>query len=716
MRLVFATGALTRVADGCLYCPLWLFENPIARIADRDDCELGAFLSAFPAIAGATASSATSFTMSGVKTADGKNFAYAYSDREIGMGAINMAVSVGSAGFGDSFGKAGWGNQLGNFGYNIGTSMLTAGIAAGEGDGYFGWNGSSDVMWQGFATGMGKAVSNVAAGQTSENIKNTPEGRAYANLYDRMASKMISGVTTNLIMTGVNRGSGASWENAIVANWNRDNYNFDLSDLAGYYGAQAGSSLAFEYNYKKATQELDRQRKENAQHEMDGRPWSGASADAAAAAGVLAGTGVVLANRRSLLAGQDAEDYAASEAKYINEKKASGGTLTDYEKVRYYDNKIANGETLTDAEWKECNDAYGNMETAWVASAEELRKSLRGNFIKDTPNVTNEKLAMLAMYDEGMAREDARWVSAMRKELAAEEMRNYQAKKAEDRANNVTWVKDDTEYSGIGTTLYAADKKVYLRSTEEMTSDARLWNSVIQSSLPLTTILGNFYTGAWRMDQAYLGIENTYIAPLMSAADLVGYSEIPTSQVPVGKDVNVRYKFDYQGVGWGSYGSRNNDKYAAKPMADFLVKNIQEWYEKNSDLPVLINDISFLGGGKMLKGYDKMGNPTYHKSHQMGLDADIKWMSYDGEEHAGKFDSDNNYGYYDQDKTAEFIEMLLKNKNLIKGYEVQNIYFNDPDLVERFKNVKNSFGDQLLKEMDGHSTHIHLKFRRARGR
>ncbi len=295
------------------------------------------------AMVGATASSATSFAMSGVKTADGKNFAYAYSDREIGMGAINMAVSVGSAGFGDSFGKSGWGNQLGNFGYNIGTSMLTAGIAAGEGDGYFGWNGSSDVMWQGFATGMGKAVSNVAVGQTSENIKNTPEGREYAILYDRMASKMISGVTTNLIMTGVHRGSGASWENAIVSSWNRDNYNFDLSDLAGYYGAQAGSNLAFEYSYKKATQELDRQRKENAQREMEGHSAS-AGAATAAGAGLLNAIAVVVAGRRdgSLLAGQIAaealsaqvvaEEYPDGTKKVVTTKTDGSVTTTMYDK------------------------------------------------------------------------------------------------------------------------------------------------------------------------------------------------------------------------------------------------------------------------------------------------------------------------------------------------------------------------------------------------
>jgi murein endopeptidase len=92
-----------------------------------------------------------------------------------------------------------------------------------------------------------------------------------------------------------------------------------------------------------------------------------------------------------------------------------------------------------------------------------------------------------------------------------------------------------------------------------------------------------------------------------------------------------------------------------------------------------IGDISFQGGGLM----------PPHKSHQVGLDADIRLMRNDGRELPIKFQDPA----YSRTLTQELVNRIIANGIL----RVQYIFFNDPQV-------------QSVRPWPGHDNHLHVRF------
>ena len=92
-----------------------------------------------------------------------------------------------------------------------------------------------------------------------------------------------------------------------------------------------------------------------------------------------------------------------------------------------------------------------------------------------------------------------------------------------------------------------------------------------------------------------------------------------------------------------------------------------------------IADISFQGGGKM----------PPHKSHQVGLDVDIRLMRSDGREQGTQFQD----AAYSRTLTQDLVYRIINNGIL----RVQYIFFNDPQV-------------KSVRYWPGHHNHLHVRF------
>lgn len=118
-----------------------------------------------------------------------------------------------------------------------------------------------------------------------------------------------------------------------------------------------------------------------------------------------------------------------------------------------------------------------------------------------------------------------------------------------------------------------------------------------------------------------------------------------------------------------------------------------QWHKSNPDIVLKIRDISKKGGGPLRNG-TKNGKPSYHKSHQIGLDADLQLLKNGAKINtlAGK-----SYTLEKQNILRNFIKVILSNP--ILGIKI--IGCTDSVLAKEFKKVS---------AWSGHNKHLHVRF------
>jgi hypothetical protein len=111
------------------------------------------------------------------------------------------------------------------------------------------------------------------------------------------------------------------------------------------------------------------------------------------------------------------------------------------------------------------------------------------------------------------------------------------------------------------------------------------------------------------------------------------------------------------------------------------------WHQRYPNGPrMIISDISKQGGGKLC-----FGNGRCHKSHQLGLDIDIRPVRTD----TGEGPVTHNDPAYSQSRTRDLINLILNNTVL----PVKDIAFCDRGIT-----------GPAIRRWDGHHDHLHVRF------
>ncbi len=156
-------------------------------------------------------------------------------------------------------------------------------------------------------------------------------------------------------------------------------------------------------------------------------------------------------------------------------------------------------------------------------------------------------------------------------------------------------------------------------------------------------------------------------APVDGAKPVKGSSKGVNTQLPA------------NGVGYTSYYSATR-KYGTASTVQKLETIAKEWNKRHPNLPVQIGDMSKKGGGDI----------SGHKSHEKGVDVDLRPFRKDGKQGPVTVKDKN----YDAKTTREFVKMVKE------MYPNSLIGFNDP--------VLNKSG--ATRNWDNHDNHLHIRF------
>jgi len=137
------------------------------------------------------------------------------------------------------------------------------------------------------------------------------------------------------------------------------------------------------------------------------------------------------------------------------------------------------------------------------------------------------------------------------------------------------------------------------------------------------------------------------------------------------------------GVGFRTNNRTDNSHFATQVVHDVLIKIAGLWHDLHPDHPISIGQISHRGGGDF---------PPHHQ-HKLGVEADMRPLSIDGQDLHLTFSSPE----YSRDLTREFVTFLRANAR------VHKIFFNDPRLIQ----------ESLTNHAAGHDNHLHLWFEDA---
>ena len=137
------------------------------------------------------------------------------------------------------------------------------------------------------------------------------------------------------------------------------------------------------------------------------------------------------------------------------------------------------------------------------------------------------------------------------------------------------------------------------------------------------------------------------------------------------------------GVGFRTNNRTDNSHFATQVVHDVLIKIAGLWHDLHPDHPISIGQISHRGGGDF---------PPHHQ-HKLGVEADMRPLSIDGQDLHLTFSSPE----YSRDLTREFVTFLRANAR------VHKIFFNDPQLIQQ----------SLTNHAAGHDNHLHLWFEDA---
>ena len=148
------------------------------------------------------------------------------------------------------------------------------------------------------------------------------------------------------------------------------------------------------------------------------------------------------------------------------------------------------------------------------------------------------------------------------------------------------------------------------------------------------------------------------------------------------------------GPGYFFDGTRRQN--IARPETVRVLQTVgQQWEALHPDGPrINVGAVGLTYGGPLpLKRQPGDTRPPFHKSHQNGIDMDIRPMRNDGKEEGVKI-SDRHYS---RALTNELIELFLSQGIL----RVDKIFFNDRTLIDRYPGVQ---------YQEGHDNHFHIRF------
>lgn len=134
------------------------------------------------------------------------------------------------------------------------------------------------------------------------------------------------------------------------------------------------------------------------------------------------------------------------------------------------------------------------------------------------------------------------------------------------------------------------------------------------------------------------------------------------------------------GVGFRTNNRTNNSHFATQVTHDLLIKIAGLWHDLHPDHPISIGQISHKGGGEFKP----------HKQHRLGIEADMRPLSKNGDDLQLTFES----AQYSRDLTRQFVELLRANAKM------HRVFFNDPKLI----------AESLTSPAKGHENHLHLWF------
>ena len=134
------------------------------------------------------------------------------------------------------------------------------------------------------------------------------------------------------------------------------------------------------------------------------------------------------------------------------------------------------------------------------------------------------------------------------------------------------------------------------------------------------------------------------------------------------------------GVGFRTNNRGDNTHFATQVIHDLLIEIAGLWHDVQPDHPISIGQISHRGGGEFKP----------HKQHRLGVEADMRPLSKNGEDLHLTFES----AEYSRDLTREFVKFLRSHAKM------HRVFFNDPQLI----------AENLTRHADGHDNHLHLWF------
>ena len=146
--------------------------------------------------------------------------------------------------------------------------------------------------------------------------------------------------------------------------------------------------------------------------------------------------------------------------------------------------------------------------------------------------------------------------------------------------------------------------------------------------------------------------------------------------------MNVDVLLPINGPGFVTNNRGNNQfQFGQQSTIDAAIRVAASWNEKHSNRPFSIGQISKKGGGPM----------PPHKSHQLGVDVDVRPMRKDGE-NAPVTITDSQF---DRELTTELIKVWWRLA------PTQAVFFNDQSVIDA----------GLSRFVNGHHNHFHVRLR-----
>jgi len=146
--------------------------------------------------------------------------------------------------------------------------------------------------------------------------------------------------------------------------------------------------------------------------------------------------------------------------------------------------------------------------------------------------------------------------------------------------------------------------------------------------------------------------------------------------------MNVDVLLPINGPGFVTNNRGNNQfQFGQQSTIDAAIRVAASWNEKHSNRPFSMGQISKKGGGPM----------PPHKSHQLGVDVDVRPMRKDGE-NAPVTIADSQF---DRELTTELIKVWWRLA------PTQAVFFNDQSVIDA----------GLSRFVNGHHNHFHVRLR-----